>query len=158
MSNAATYPNLPAGKAGFVEARSDFRKYCLILVSSFLVFFDAHGQSGAWTTKTSMPALAGSACVVNGNIYVLGGAGNGPGYIDLATNEVYYPSTDTWEAKASVPTPRGFLSTAAVNDTIYAIGGGYPTAKDNVEAYDPVTNTWTARKNMLSPRLGMFQS
>jgi parallel beta-helix repeat protein len=154
MSSATIHSDLPAGKADLAEARSDFRKYSLILVSSFLVFFQAHGQSGAWTPKTSMPIQAGSACVVNGNVYVIGGAGNGPGFVDLATNEVYYPSTDAWETKEPMPTPRGFLSTAVANDTIYAIGGGYPTSKDKVEAYDPVTNTWTTKKNMLGPRLG----
>jgi N-acetylneuraminic acid mutarotase len=68
---------------------------------------------------------------------------------------VYDPLTDTWEYRTPVPTPRGFLASAVVNDTIYAIGGGYPTSKDVVEAYDPATDTWTTKAKMLQPRIGM---
>ncbi|OGP66167.1 MAG: hypothetical protein A2169_14035, partial [Deltaproteobacteria bacterium RBG_13_47_9] len=153
MLHATTCPDR-IGKTCHSGETLDLRKCCLIIVSLILVFFDAQAQSGAWTEKTPMPMIGGSACVVNGKIYVLGGAGNGPGYIDLATNEVYDPLTDAWETKVPMPTARGFLSTAVVNDTIYAIGGGYPTSKNKVEAYDPVTNTWTTKANMLSPRLG----
>jgi parallel beta-helix repeat protein len=131
----------------------DFRKYCLLIVSLVFVFFDAQAQSGAWTKKADLPKGGGSACVVNDKIYVLGGTTAGS-YSDLAYNVVYDPSTNTWEEKAPVPTPRGFLSTAVVNGIIYAIGGGYPTSKKTVEAYDPVTNTWTPKADMLGNRLG----
>jgi N-acetylneuraminic acid mutarotase len=42
-----------------------------------------------------------------------------------------------------------------MNDTIYVIGGGYPSAKDVVEAYDPATDTWTTKASLLQPRIGM---
>jgi len=133
---------------------SNVRMYLLVLLPLVLFFADAWAQGGAWTQKAGVQMQGGSACVVNGKIFVLGGCGNGPGYNDLVTNEAYDPATNTWKAKTPMPTARGFLSTAVVKDTIYAIGGGYPTSKSTVEAFNPATNTWTTRANMLSPRLG----
>jgi len=135
--------------------RGIIRKLLLILVLSILVHPDAPAQSGAWTQKTSKPNHGGTASVVKGKIYVMGGAGNAPGYADLAYNQVYDPTTDKWEAKKALPTPRGFLTSAVVNDTIYVIGGGYPTATGVVEAYDPATDTWTTKTSMPAPRIGM---
>jgi hypothetical protein len=77
---------------------------------------------------------------VDGKIYAIGGYGG------RSAVEQYDPVTDTWTKKASLPTPRQWLSTSAVNGKIYAIGGdarggapGLPT----VEEYDPATDTWT---------------
>ena len=99
----------------------------MICLFSILILPDAQAQSGAWTRKTDMrtPKLGVSAGVVNGRIYVFGAGGcYASCHNDLATNEVYVPLTDTWESGAPLPTPRGFLSTAVVNDTVYAMGGG----------------------------------
>ena len=132
----------------------NFSKYYLILVSLILFSFNILAQSGAWIKKANLPKGGGSASVVGGKIYVIGGSIL-PGITDVAYNEVYDPSTNTWEEKAPMPTARGFLTTAVVNDTIYTIGGGYPAAKKVVEAYDPATNTWSTKQDMLSNRLGM---
>src|SRR5262249_41541045 len=61
------------------------------------------------------------AAVVNGRIYVIGGAGedNKP----FGSVQVYDPATGTWAARASMPTARGLFGTSAVGGTIYAIGG-----------------------------------
>ena len=79
---------------------------CVLLVS---VLVDAQAQIGAWTKKASMPVQGGSACVVNGKIHVFGGAGNGPSYNDLASNEVYDPLTDTWGKKRLCRLPGVFF-------------------------------------------------
>ncbi len=129
----------------------NFLKYCLIIV--FFIIYDIHAQSGAWTKKADIPKGGGSASVVNGKIYVVGGT-KLPGITDLSFNEMYDPSTNSWIDKAPMPTARGFLSTAVVNDTIYAIGGGYPYSKKKVEAYDPLTDTWSTKADMLDNRLG----
>jgi parallel beta-helix repeat protein len=137
---------------------SNYLKTWLIIVSIILfaagVFSDVLAQSGAWTKKADLPKGGGSASVVDGKIYVFGGS-IFPGITDVAYNVVYDPLTNTWEEKASMPTARGFLTTAVINDTIYAIGGGYPTSTKKVEAYDPVTNTWATKADMLNNRLGM---
>ena len=79
---------------------------------------------GVWTTRVDMPTERWEhyTCVVDGKIYVIGGAG--PVYQALGTVEVYDPATDIWTAKSEMPTARQGLSTSVVNGKIYAIGGG----------------------------------
>ena len=91
------------------------------------------------------------AAAVNGNIYLIGGAGedNKP-----CGTQVYDPVTGTWAARANMPTARGLFGTSAVGGTIYAIGGT-TRGRDKlavVEAYDTVTDTWTRRADMPTPR------
>jgi N-acetylneuraminic acid mutarotase len=70
------------------------------------------------------PRADHSACVVNGIIYTFGGTSFPPGIQDgLDIVEAYDPVTDTWEAKARMPTARMDLSTSAIGGRIYAIGG-----------------------------------
>jgi parallel beta-helix repeat protein len=137
----------------FTMKKLNYFKYCSVLVSLILVCLEVRAQNG-WTQKTDIPKGGGSASVVNNKIFVLGGSTAG-GITDVAFNVVYDPSTDTWEEKAPMPTARGFLTSEVVNDTIYAIGGGYPTAKKTVEAYDPATDTWITKSDMPTVRLGM---
>ena len=67
-------------------------------------------ETDNWTTKKSIPTARGfgfAIATIQDKIYVIGG-NNGPyGYMNyLSTNEVYDPSTDTWETKAPMPTGR----------------------------------------------------
>jgi N-acetylneuraminic acid mutarotase len=99
-----------------------------------------------------------SASVVDGRIYVIGGAGG------KTKVEEYDPATDTWTQKADLPTGRLFLSTAVVNGRIYAIGGRTSmyywqgTSLATVEEYDPATDTWTARADAPLPIEGSSAS
>jgi N-acetylneuraminic acid mutarotase len=115
---------------------------------------------GTWTTRADMPTgrWEHDTSVVNGEIYVIGGAG--PLYQALGTVEVYDPVTDTWTEKSEMPTARQGLSISVVNDKIYAIGGAessmpsyskvetFPT----VEEYDPAADTWNEKSPMPSAR------
>ena len=78
-----------------------------------------------WMEKTDMPTprtqLPCGAPVINGKIYVIGGA---PNYeTSFPTVEAYNPATDKWVKKADMPTARMYFSTSSVNGRIYAIGG-----------------------------------
>ena len=136
------------------------RKFCLIIIS--LILFSTHIQAqNGWTKKADLPIprVGASAGLIDGKIYVFGTGGcysschNG-----ITVNIVYDPAADTWDTTlAPLPTARGFFSTAVVNDTIYTLGGGYPTLAvllRVVEAYAPTTNAWTRKADMLSPRFG----
>ena len=138
-----------------LRGHPNLRKCWGLALALVLMSADIWAQSGAWTQKASEPFQGGMASVVKGKIYVMGGAGNAPGYADLAYNQMYDPIADKWEQKRAVPTARGFCVSAVVNDTIYLIGGGYPTARDVVEAYDPATDNWVTKAKMLQPRIGM---
>jgi len=72
-----------------------------------------------WTQKTSMRGIKTftSSCVVDGKIYVIGGAWT------REVVEAYDPATDTWTTKAPMPTPRYLLSASLVGGKICAVGG-----------------------------------
>jgi N-acetylneuraminic acid mutarotase len=135
---------------------SRFSKLFMIII--MLIAIIHQGEAGTWTQKADMPTgryIAGSA-VVDGKIYVIGGASAGiPG---TAVVEEYDPATDTWTTRTDMPTARDGLVAAAVDGIIYAIGG-WPTGSYNelstVEAYDPATDTWVRRANMPTARAYM---
>jgi N-acetylneuraminic acid mutarotase len=60
------------------------------------------------------------------------------------------PATDTWTAKASMPTARAYLSGVEVNGKVYLIGGLTDVAhsSDAVEAYDLSSDSWTTKNKM----------
>jgi N-acetylneuraminic acid mutarotase len=76
--------------------KSDYWKYCLTIVSLVLVSIQTQAQNG-WEQKQDMPTLRGASCavVINNKIYVLGGMNSS--FVNYAVNEVYDPSTDTWD-------------------------------------------------------------
>jgi N-acetylneuraminic acid mutarotase len=65
----------------------------------------------------------------------------------LATVEAYDPVSNTWVAKAPMPTARYAHAAAAVNNTIYAIGGVNNAYLATVEAYTPATTLYVYTKN-----------
>jgi N-acetylneuraminic acid mutarotase len=60
-----------------------------------------------------------------------------------------------WATKAPMPTGRGWLAVAVVNNIIYAIGGSNGSYLSTNEAYDPSTDTWTTKAPMPTPRFGL---
>jgi N-acetylneuraminic acid mutarotase len=70
----------------------------------------------------------------------------------------YDPATDTYTAKANVPTPRSWGTCALVDGLIYVIGGysyGSPSGATDVnEVYDPATDTWTTKAPMPVKKYG----
>ena len=147
-----------SGKSRQSGKKLEYWKYCLTIISLVLVSIQIQAQNGWWINVTTLPTGRGatSASVIDDKIYVIGGNTGAPGWIEKAENEVYDPLTDTWDTtKSDMPTPRGWLTTAVVNDIIYAIGGGYPAHTNTNEAYDPVTDTWTIKAPMPTVRRGM---
>ena len=114
-----------------------------------------------WTEKTPMPTSRtrfGTAVYQN-KIYCVGGlilSQNGTETTLTGVNEVYDPSTGTWEAKTSMPTARYGFMASTVDGKIYLIGGWYESEATSanvgesaqVDVYDPSTDTWTAGSSM----------
>jgi N-acetylneuraminic acid mutarotase len=116
----------------------------------------------SWKSLTPLPTKRGSAnaVVVDGKIYVIGGAGLHPGSKEtvvhparphraLGTNEVYDPPTNKWETRSTMPTARNHAAAGNVGNKIYVIGGRIGNAfisrasnTDIVEVYDPATDQW----------------
>ena len=75
------------------------------------------------------------------------------------------PKGGRWTKKAEMPTARSHLSTAVVNNQIYAVGGwsgagpavgccNMPIESlTTVEAYDPTTDKWTKKASIPTKRM-----
>jgi N-acetylneuraminic acid mutarotase len=113
-----------------------------------------------WTRKADMPTPRRQLVVVavNGRIYAIGGASftsNTSSVIYSYATEEYDPATDTWTAKASMPTDGGvnsilgnrFIGGAAANGKIYIAVYNNPGTPwlTHAHEYDPATNTWTSK-------------
>jgi Kelch motif len=102
-----------------------------------------------WINRTEMPTprVNFGIAVYESKIYCIGGSTTNKvvtSQVVTGKNEVYDPSTDTWETKSPMPTPRDRLSASTVNGKIYLIGGS-----TNVnEVYDPQTDTWITRSSL----------
>ncbi len=130
----------------------------------------------SWKALAPLPGPRGGAgaAVVNGKIYVVGGAGAVPNVNDpairprqpqrsLATVEEYDPRTDSWRSRAPLPTACNHMGCEAVNGKLYVIGGrlsgafiiGYPGNISLVQVYDPAADSWTTRSPMPTARSGL---
>jgi N-acetylneuraminic acid mutarotase len=127
-----------------------------------------------WKALAPMPTRRGAAAaaVVNGKIYVTGGANMLPGVTEmsihparphnvLATVEEYDPATDGWRPRRPMLIARNHHAAAAVGDKLYVIGGRVRAAfvggfgSDNLdlaEVYDPATDMWAPREKMPTAR------
>jgi N-acetylneuraminic acid mutarotase len=134
-------------------------------------------ETDSWKALAPLPTRrgAGGAAVINGKIYVIGGASTLPGATDpairfdgqprdsvLGTNEEYDPATNTWKSRAPMPTARNHFLTAAVGDKIYTIGGRlgstFITRSSNTEVneeYDVAQDVWRTRAAMPTARSGV---
>src|SRR4029453_5616574 len=119
-----------------------------------------------WESRNPMSVARNHAFsgVVNGKIYVIGGA-TGHGFILSATNtnvvEEYDPVSNMWSIpKERMPTARSGGASGTDGRRIYVAGGEVTTTElvgafRAVEAYDPVTNSWMALPPMPMPRHGV---
>jgi len=140
--------DMPTGRAGLSTGVVDDKIYAICGIP-----MNIQGNTAISTVEEYDPAIdkwtkkadtitarnSPSVCVVNGQIYVIGGTktinGNGN---SLSSVEVYNPATDKWTEKANMLTARGTPSASEVDGKIYAIGG---LTGDNVlstvEEYTP---------------------
>src|SRR2546423_6378133 len=114
--------------------------------------------SNTWTTKQPMPTprFGLGVGVVNGIIYAVGGVGpGGSGTVVTGAVEAYDPVSNTWTAKAPMPTPRGGVALGVVNGLLYAVGGeGSGGPLTVVEVYDPISSTWASKASVPTARSG----
>jgi N-acetylneuraminic acid mutarotase len=92
-------------------------------------------ETDTWTSGALVPSgvAEGAAAATSGvnapvRIYVVGGEttyiSNDVTYGNVTDlNQVYNPESNTWSMGAHLPTELHFFGLAAVNDTLYAIGG-----------------------------------
>jgi N-acetylneuraminic acid mutarotase len=141
------------GKIFAIGGRNEFNRY----LGTNEMYDPA---TNTWVKKAPMPTPRNSfaIAVYENKIYVIGGETNlprGNGDTGISSiNQAYDPATDTWETKASMPTPRSQLGASVVDGKIYLMGGvqidqNYPDYYSTMnEVYDPKTDTWTTKPSL----------
>ena len=116
----------------------------------------------SWSSGTTAGSAAARSEAAYGEtthggfLYVIGGVSSGTAVPDV---QRYDPVTDTWTALASMPTARAGAAAAALDNSIFVIGGrlsadpcsGGPYVS-TVERYDIDTDTWTTVAHLPSAR------
>jgi hypothetical protein len=119
------------GAVGFsVDERTGFYSY---VESSVNEVYDT--VTNTWETKTPLPyaQLGLQASVVNGKIYVVGGA----------YTYVYYPENDSWELKKQVPV--SYPLSVVVDDRLFVTGEYEPLSgspEQRILTYDMEADNW----------------
>lgn len=113
-------------------------------------------QEQAWRIgadiRTPREHLAGG--VHDGYLYAAGGRDMGPER-NVASFERYDIEADRWEALEPMPTPRGSIGGAVVQERLAVVGGESPTTVlDTVELYDFAAGTWSTGPSLQTPRHG----
>ena len=129
-----------------------------LVVTVFSVVEAYDPRRDTWTRKAKMPTKRTflSTCVVNGQIYAIGGTEEIPGIRGLNIVEVYNPATNSWQERSPMPTARSVLAASVVDGVIYAIGGyNDQGVLPTVEAYNPATDRWTRKADMPTPRANL---
>jgi N-acetylneuraminic acid mutarotase len=126
--------------------------------------------TGTWTATGSL--ITGRAehtatLLSDGKVLVAGGIPDGTEQLELASAELYDPSTGTWSATGTMTTPRSnHTATLLANGKVLVAGGvcspattkGCPSVIDPdgaiaaAELYDPATGKWTATGSMTTER------
>jgi len=131
---------------------------------SFFFIYDI--EKDKWERGPDLPTPRKSLTseVINGTLYVIGGADFFPSYIIsgehewYSVNEAYDIESGTWQKKAPMPTPRDHLKSTVIDGKIYAIGGRQTSIKATVganEAYDPITDKWEVLEPLPTIRGGL---
>jgi N-acetylneuraminic acid mutarotase len=160
----ATKTPMPEAAAGFEAADVKGKIYAMGGFNE-----EYNPATDTWTSKTPMPTRRSDFGIAayNDKIYCIGGMTGfnaNTGFNATGANEVYDPTTDTWETKTPMPTPRFNLRAIVTNNKIYLLGGTKQDPPENitiphklnwgqqisdvVEVYDPETDTWTTKNSM----------
>jgi N-acetylneuraminic acid mutarotase len=131
--------------------------------------------TNTWSKGPFLPTARGAltATAVGTKIYAIGGARN-PSYStpelrptvpveNVATNEVYDTTTNTWSSVRSMLTARNHHGAALIDGKIYVVGGrvgstfiiGLSTNVSTHEVYDVAKDTWSSVLGVPTARSGV---
>ena len=99
------------------------------------------------------PRSGHGVCVLNGNIYVIGGESDS---LIFDNAECYDPSTNKWAMIPSMTVPRCGLGVCVLDNVIYSIGGWVGSEIGNtIEKFDPAINCWCQWDKLPTLRFAM---
>ena len=138
---------IPQADGGHVRATTVNGK---IYVIGGSINYEYDPTTDNWAEKTPMPTPRHwfGIAVYQNKIYTIGGSAGWTqenGTIYSSANEVYDPSTDTWENKTSMPTTREEVDASIVNGKIHLL------ATDTHDVYDIATDSWATKTAMPFP-------
>jgi N-acetylneuraminic acid mutarotase len=112
--------------------------------------------TNTWTFKTPMltPRTGFAIASYKDKIYCIGGATSHNIYTGATVtslNEVYDPTTDTWETKTPMPTATWLTPANAINGKIYVIDWD-----GKVYAYDVAADSWSTKSTATTPSAAGF--
>lgn len=136
-----------------IQLRSRKPVWILLLLLGGLLHAQGDWEAGV---PLNTPRYGATSVVLNGYIYVLGGARNTN--LILNTVERYNPQTKSWE-DTIVPNfvqPRLDAAAIVFDGKIYLTGGrnSQGDITDEVEIYDPGSNAWSSGERMNRERRG----
>ena len=115
-------------------------------------------KNDSWSLGTSPPIAVGDAAAgattgmfAPKMIYLVGGNPTNPTNV----TQVYDPANNSWTLGAQMPTPRGLLAVAVLNDTLYAIGGAQVTLG---QSYPPQVTELTVNEQYFPIGYGLTES
>ena len=158
----------PTGQMNFLQ---DYGETATLLRNGKVLVADPSGAelydptTGTWTTTGSMNTprsfptatlLDGPACTGSsqpsycGDVVVTGG-------YNLASTELYNPTTGTWSYAAPLPVAVNFANAVPLPNGDVLVAGGddeFNLSTTSAEVYDPATNHWSLTSPMLTPTAG----
>jgi N-acetylneuraminic acid mutarotase len=107
-------------------------------------FYDPAENRWAPRAPLPEPLHHAAAAVAANRLFVIGGyTGGRVRWTASAAMYEYDLLRDAWTSRAEMPTARGGLAAAVLDERIHVLGGGADHAVNAHEVYDPATNLWT---------------
>jgi N-acetylneuraminic acid mutarotase len=108
-----------------------------------------------WEARAPLPVPVHhpAAAVADHRLFVIGGyTGGRVRWTPLDSVYEFVSSRETWQERAAMPTPRGALAVAVLNDRVHALGGTGESVSNTHEVYDPASNRWSRANAMPTAR------
>lgn len=115
----------------------------------------------AWSSAASMsePRAYHTATKLTGTpdrVLVVGGVGDAPWYLPLATAEIYDAESDTWSATGSLATPRYSHAATVFGDGTVMVAGGMDFWRNPTATVESFNGTgFVAQQSMPGPAAGL---
>ncbi len=118
--------------------------------------YDSASDSWSEGQPLPTPKQGGTAAIVQGKIYVIGGrTGAGDTGQPTKSVDIYDPQKNSWASGKAMTEAKTGIQSTVIDNKIYVVGGAARSkATNSIEVYDPATETWSKMPSMKHPRTG----